>query len=205
MMLLNALAMAALGAAQPHRLHNFHLRAIDGRRYDLRSLTAGKPCLIFFLRPTVGDLIDAKTYKYSIADFEKPTGIADINRLATMSKGKMRVAGFSYMSAADLRPIAKRAGVHFLFLGEDKQYSSMELIDQIRLGADGRDLYHLQSVLILPDGTLGGIWPGYSRASLAQVSRIIAKRNHARLHLDLSKFPRDAQRGVVEMYGLPGP
>ena len=208
-MLGSLLAVLAIGSGQKrYKLNDFKLRSTEGRLYHLTSLTAGKPCLIFFLRPTIDGVADPKTGAYLrtwLNGFERPNGVRDINRLASMVKGKMRVAAFSYQSPRILRVLAKAAGIRFLMLGEDGEGSSLGLINQILVGTNWRDLHHLQNVLILPDGTLGAVWPGYSRASLAQMQRIVGDRTGTRLHLDLSKFPRKIQSGQAEMYGLPGP
>jgi hypothetical protein len=201
-------ASAVLAPANGHKLDDFHLRGSDGRHYNLKSLTAGKPVLIFYLRSEIKALnanSRGEFTKYRLDGFQKPYRQGDLERLEQMTRGKMRICAFTAAdSYADLRLQKRLTGCKFLLLGDDEKYSLLGLIMQILVGYDSRDLHHLQNALILPNGTCAAVWPGYSRASLAQMERIVL-RSGIRLQLDLSKFPRQKQTGYAEMFGLPGP
>ena len=121
-----------------------------------------------------------------------------------MTKGKLRVIGFTYADASQLRRLRRQSKAKFLLIGEDKPDSSMALTSQI-LAGDGRTLYHLQTALIFPNGNLIAVWPGYSRASLAQMQRMVRRRLGLSLRINLSAFPKKPQVGTCEHYGLPGP
>jgi hypothetical protein len=207
--MLTAIVAIALGAGQsPHKINDFHMRGADGRHYDFKSLAAGKPLLMFYLRMEIEGVdvaADGTFTKYRPDGFGKPNGVRDINRLSAMLRGKVRVAAFTHGTYRELRQLVRQTGCKFLLLGEDNPYSTNELSDQILLGYNYRDLYHLHSALILPDRRLAMVWPGYSRASLAQMQRLVARYTNVRPRLDLSRFPKRRQAGDAEMYGLPGP
>lgn len=187
-------------------MNDFRLRGSDGRVYTLQSLTSGKPVLLVFLRPQFisTKVAGGKVLAYKYVGFEAPHRVADFNLLAAMTKGKLRVVGFTYEGTSVVRQLARQAKAKFLLIGEDKQYSSLALTMQI-LADDGRTLYHLQTALILPNGHLAAVWTGYSRASLSEMQRIVRRRLGVSLRINLAKFPRKLQVGSGEMYGLPGP
>src|SRR4051812_21084109 len=73
----------------------FTVRGSDGRQYSLEALTAGKPVLLFYLglahKPTKVDKASGLILAERLIGFEKPDRTSDLNRLAAMTKGKLRI------------------------------------------------------------------------------------------------------------------
>lgn len=197
-------ALLAAIALSDYRLQDVKLSGSDGRTYNLSRLTQGKPALIFYLRvhddsPSGANTATARQVAHS--KIEQPTGIRDLNRLAGATRGKLRIYGLTNASPKNLRRLRQSSGAQFTLLAGN--WTSFT--NQILLGYNHRDLAHLQNALVLPGRRLAAVWPGYSRASFAQVQRIVREETGLNLRLRLSKFPATRQAGSIEMFGLPGP
>lgn len=187
------------------QLDRFHLAGSDGRQNTVETLTNGEPVLLFNFEFVFSD------YVHQVATgLEYPNRVADLNRLARLTKNSMRVVGLTRATMKDNKRLAKKYGIQFLLLGQDgiKEhdfdgeglYQELQLDGGMFQGAIG----NLQNALILPNGKLLAIWPGYSRASLTQVKRMVRRYTGKQLSLDVSKFPRRRQVGRMGLYGEPG-
>ncbi|HVT11790.1 MAG TPA: hypothetical protein VHE55_05955 [Fimbriimonadaceae bacterium] len=190
-------------------LDPFHLTGSDGRQYTLETLLNGEPVLLFNLELDYADNWTDYAHR-KLKGLEPPNRIADLNRLSRLTKGSMRVVGLTDGRAAQNRWLAKKYGIHFLLIGPDgtkeHELDSMELFDALQLdgGMFQGAIGNLQNAIILPNGKLMAIWPGYSRASLTQVQRIVRRYGGRPLSFPVSSFPRRRQVSHMGLYGEPG-
>lgn len=152
----------------------FTAPASDGKTYNVQSLTAGHPVLIMF---------------FSAGCPHNVHGIEDMNRLAGQLDGRMRLAGMTNLDAAQTRQFAHKYHARFPILSDVKG----KTVAAFGAGAG------LDNALILLSGEVAGLWRGYNQATIKELERKLADHGGPKLHLDLSRLPKDRQSGCMFM------
>ncbi|RYG46775.1 hypothetical protein EON79_09235 [bacterium] len=185
------MAPLASASAQEHledpgyTIKPFSLLGSDGRKYDAKTLGKGKPVLLV-----------------NLTKRGFPKGVADLNRLADMTAGKVRVVGYVWASLHTMRETVKKHDLRFLLVSSyqirvknnQKEHSPGDIGTSLTTLNDGH-LYYLNNALLLPNRKLTHIWTGYNRWSLWRMAEDARRYGHVRLKLDLATFPKALQVG----------
>lgn len=178
---LGAIALAQL--SPPCKLPQFKLKGSDGKSYSLSTLSKRNPVLLVFLHDD---------------DDALPRGVKDMNRLAKLLAGKMRVVGvMPNRDVSTVRRFTETHGVKFLVLA-----GGTTLLNQI---GEKNGVFVLTTAAVLPDGTLAARESGYSEESLADMIAKAAKLTGRKISVKLSGYPKTRFRGEIISFGLIPP
>ena len=161
-----ALDVLALGKPAP----SFRLRGSDGRTYTAKKMTRGKPVLLVF---------------FTAGCPHNVHGIADMNRLVKMLRGRVRLMGITNLNAKETRLFALKHHTRFPVLADPKAKTIAGF------GATAS----LDNALVLANGTTVKMWNGYNQSTLKQLEAELRRQHGPSLSLDLASFPKDRQSG----------
>ncbi|RYG37474.1 hypothetical protein EON81_06585 [bacterium] len=153
---------------QGYRMSKFSMLGSDGRTYDRKALTAGRPVLLV-------NLVAKRI----------PKGIADFNRLSRMMGDKVRVVGVVLADAGEMRDLIAKHGIEFLLVSPG---ASLATEREIRTSRDME--VHLANALLLPDGRITRFWYDYSQTTFKRMEADVREQIGKSLGLDLTSFPK---------------
>lgn len=168
-----AICLCAAASAGEHKaVPSFTAKGTDGKTYNAKSLSAGKPTLMVF---------------FAAGCPHNVPGIQDMNRLYGMLGGKVRLVGMTNLDPKKTKIFARNHQAKFPILADPSGMICG------KFGADAG----LDNALILPGGQIDHLWSGYDQTTLKQLESELKKKASVNVHLSLASFPQTRELGCA--------